>query len=62
MDDNSKLILVAILGLIISVPIWYTILPSEQFSVDLFFNPSLIFWLIFGFLAFIFGFYYQSDE
>jgi hypothetical protein len=62
MDDNSKFILVAILGLVISVPIWYTILPSEQFSLDLFFNPNLIFWLIFGFLALIFGFYSRSEE
>lgn len=61
MSEHIKILLIGILGLVISVPIWYTIIGTEQFSLSVFLNPSLIFWLLFGLLAFLFG-YYSTDE
>ena len=60
MNEHVRIVLLGILGLIISVPIWYTIIFSEEFSPDVFLNPSLLFWLTFGFVVFLFG-YYNTD-
>ena len=60
MNEHVKIVLLGSLGLIISVPIWYALIYSEEFSLDVFSNPSLLFWLIFGFAVFLFG-YYNTD-
>ncbi|ELZ27905.1 hypothetical protein C473_16157 [Halorubrum distributum JCM 10247] len=60
MNGHVRIILLGSLSLIISVPIWYTIISSEEFSPDVFLDPSLLFWLIFGFVVFLFG-YYNTD-
>jgi len=62
MNEHVRIVPLGSLGLIISVPIWYAIIHSEEFSPGVFSNPILLFWLIFGFVVFLFGYYNVDVE
>lgn len=42
MDETTKFMLLAVIALVVSVPIWYTILAPGEFSVAVFADPGLI--------------------
>jgi hypothetical protein len=42
MDNTRKFMLLAVVCLVISVPLWYTILAPGEFSLGVFTDPGLI--------------------
>ncbi|MGQ3330677.1 hypothetical protein [Halorubrum sp. FL23] len=62
MNEKNKIILVGALSIVLAVPLWYSILGPNEFSFDLFGDPNLLFWLLFGFTIFTLNIIYWDNN
>jgi|AntDeeMinimDraft_6_1070357.scaffolds.fasta_scaffold01911_6 hypothetical protein len=61
MDSIVKFTIVAVVSLIVAVPLWILILTGE-FSMSMFANPELLFYMCFALIVLLYGFSKDHQE